>query len=118
MQLLQRDTVWVCNYPQEKQFKRLKELVTHAPILLYDDLTRTIVVSTDENSYGLRAALVQEIDGNLMIFVSCTPNSTERKYVQIEKEYLSCVRAWEKSDKYITGLESFKLLTDHKPLTL
>lgn len=74
------------DYPQEKYFKRVKELLTQAPILLYYDPARPTVVSADVSSYGLRAALFQEIDSNFKNNSICiTLNSAERIYAQIER---------------------------------
>ena len=43
-------------------------------------------------------------------------SSTELKYAQIKKECLASIWAYEKFSRYIVGLKSFKLLTDHKPI--
>ena len=40
---------------------------------------------------------------------------TEKRYAQIEKEYLAIVYACEKFNQYILG-KSTKIKTDHKPL--
>ena len=48
--------------------------------------------------------------------MSCKLMPVEHCYAQIKKEHLASVWACEKFTHYLMGLDSFKLLTDHKPL--
>ena len=48
--------------------------------------------------------------------MSCSYSEVERQYSQIEKEMLSVVWGCEKFNLYLSGLESFQLVTDCKAL--
>ncbi len=117
--LLCTDNEWTWGPDQEKAFEDVKAAITTPTVLAYYDQTRPTIVSSDASSYGIGAVLMQEDNQGQrrpVAYISRTMTSSERRYAQIEKELLGVVWACEKFSRYLVGLSSFRILTDHKPL--
>ena len=116
--LLKSAIEWIWDAPQPKAFQEMKELMTTSPVLAFYDPSLEMTVAADASSYGLGVVLMQSHDGRLkpVAYASRSLTECERRYAQIEKEYLGLVWACEKFSRYLVGLPTVHLLTDHKPL--
>ena len=116
--LTRKGVPFIWDAEQEESFKELKDQLSNAKNLGYFDKKDKTQVICDAGPVGIGCVLVQENgqgETRVILYVSRTLTSIERKYSQTEKEALSIVWACERLHMYLIGIE-FELLTDHKPL--
>ena len=105
---------------QEDAFKKLKDLVTSAPVLAFANFNKPFILHTDASAESLGACLYQQQDDNTerpVAFASRGLSPPERNYPAYKLEFLSL--KWAVTDKfhdYLYGVP-FHVITDNNPLT-
>lgn len=112
--LISEKEPWVWSEVQDKEFNRLKSLVSDIKTLRYYDVRQPLVIECDASSFGLGVAVFQQ-DG-IIGYASRTLTKTERNYAQIEKELLAILFACTRFDQLVVGNPKTIIRTDHKPL--
>ncbi|XP_045114017.1 uncharacterized protein LOC123506168 [Portunus trituberculatus] len=110
--------VWTPDH--EQAFQRVKMALASPPVLAAFDPALPTTLQTDASRlYGLGYALLQDHGGGQQRLVQCGSRfltDTETRYATIELEMLAVVWAMGKTKFYLTGLQHFNLVTDHRPL--
>ena len=105
---------------QEKEFKKMKDILTGNLITKpFNPLLKTELLTDASKLHGLGYALIQkEDDGNprLIMCGSCGLTDAQKRYAVIEIECLAVQWATQKCDYYLKGIDTFNIVTDHKPL--
>ncbi|XP_045105438.1 uncharacterized protein LOC123500957, partial [Portunus trituberculatus] len=110
--------VWTPDH--EQAFQRVKMALASPPVLAAFDPALLTTLQTDASRlYGLGYALLQDHGGGQQRLIQCGSRfltDTETRYATIELEMLAVVWAMGKTKFYLTGLQHFNLVTDHRPL--
>lgn len=93
--------------------KAIKEKLISARVLRSFDPDKTIVIQTDASKDGLGSCLLQ--DGFPVSYASRSLSDTEKRYAQVEKEFLAITFACKKFHLLIYG-RSVEVKSDHEPL--
>ena len=100
-QLLHKDVHYIWQPAHQEAFDKLKDAITHHPVLTFYDVHKPLTLTCDASQYGLGCACLQ--DGKPVAYASRSLTETEQRYAQIEKELLSIVFATAKFHQYIYG---------------
>ena len=119
--LLQHNTPWHWTDACTAAFDKVKRQFKSDLVLTHFHPDLPLHMASDASPYALGAVLSHYMpDGTErpITFASCTLNTAEQNYSQIDKEELGFVHVWslKKFHTYLYG-RRFTLITDHQPLT-
>lgn len=118
-QLLKENQPWTWTEECEIAFKKIKRILTSAPILVHYRPGMPLKLITDASEYGLGAVITHIFPDNKespIAYASRTLSPAEKNYSQVEKEGLAIIFALCKFNQYLYG-RNFILETDSKALT-
>lgn len=106
-ELLKHNIEWIWLEKHHKALRKIKALISAAPILRNFDENKLPVIQTDASENGLGCCLLQE--GMPVTFASRALTNSEKNFPQIEKKFLSIVFACQRFHHYIYMVEKCKL---------
>lgn len=112
-ELLKKETIFQWTETHSKAIDAIKEKISNSPVLQSFDPNNKIVIQTDASQHGLGSCLIQ--NGLPVAYASRSLSDTEKRYAQIEKEFLAITFACKKFHYYIYG-RPVEVKSDHKPL--
>ena len=104
---------WNWSAECEEAFIKVKKNIIEAPLIIYFNPDKELVLQVDSSKDGLGTALLP--DGKPIEYASRAPTSAEQNWAQIEKETLAVVFGLEHFDQYTCG-RKVVIENDHKPL--
>ncbi|KAF6016891.1 hypothetical protein EB796_024789 [Bugula neritina] len=110
---LTKNCYMVMGDEQQEAFDKMKTLVVSSPTLKLFDPDLPLTLSVDSSQSGMGAVLMQE--GQPIEFASCSLTDTQKKYAQIEKEFLAVQFGLRRFHQYIYG-KHVHVEIDHLPL--
>ena len=118
--LMQKNQAWKWTQQCQKAFDEAKKAMSSAQVLTHYDPSLPLSLAGDASAYGIGAVISHTFpDGTEkpIAFASRSLTSAEQNYAQIEREALPLIFGVNKFHQYLYG-RRFRLITDHKPLTV
>ena len=113
-----RAFAWTTDH--QEAFRRVKAALISPPVLAPFDSAMPVILQTDASRLnGIGCALLQDHGNGRLRLVQCGSRfltDAETRYATIELELLAVVWAMSKCRLYLSGLQNFTLITDHRPL--
>lgn len=113
----ERDFRW--NEDCELAFRKMKQELTSAPILVYPDEKRAFILDSDASNFAIGSVLSQVTEGStqekVVAYFSKALSKTERNYCVTRKELLAIVLSIKHFHHYLYGAK-FVVRTDHGAL--
>ncbi|XP_040943180.1 uncharacterized protein, partial [Gossypium hirsutum] len=111
--VIRKNSNFVWGEEQEKSFLKIKDCLTHAPLLALPNFDKTFELECDASGLGIGAVLMQ--DGRPIAYFSEKLNGAVLNYPTYDKELYSLIRALETWQHYLWPKE-FVIHTDHESL--
>ncbi|OMJ24159.1 Retrovirus-related Pol polyprotein from transposon [Smittium culicis] len=117
-ELLKKGNGFIWTSAQEKSFKRLKNSMVNAPVLIHPDTSKPYIMYTDASKIEIAAALFQkQSDGSVrsVAYSSRKLIAAELNYSTTDKEALGVLYGFTKYHHFVHGSVT-ELHTDHQTL--
>lgn len=112
-EVIKKDVGFKWGEAQETAFQCLKEKLTHSPLLILPDFTKTFEIECDASGIGIGAVLMQ--DRRPIAYFSEKLGGATLNYATYDKELYALVRALQTWQHYLWPKE-FVIHTDHESL--
>ena len=111
-------SIWNWSSSHEKEFVKLKKLISNDQIMKFYDPKLPIKISSDASKSGLGCVLMQKHGEHFcpVSYASRSMTHAETRYAMIEKELLGICYAFERFHQFVYGHGDVMVETDHKPL--
>ena len=109
---------WKWSTSHQKEFEKLKQLISNDQIMKFYDPKLPIKISSDASKSGLGCVLMQKHGEHFypVSYASRSMTLAESRYAMIEKELLGICYAFERFHQFVYGHGEVLVETDHKPL--
>ncbi|RVW89451.1 Retrovirus-related Pol polyprotein from transposon 17.6 [Vitis vinifera] len=114
---VKEDVEFIWTKACQEAFKKLKSLLTTAPIVRSPNWSLPFELMCDASDYAVGSVLGQREDGKpyVVYYASKTLNDAQKNYTTTENELLAMVFALDKFKNYLLGT-SIVIFTDHSAL--